>query len=365
MLTAAHDHVGHRGFYATNQLLIQQFWWPEMEKDVNWFIKTCHVCQERQKTMLKIKPVITHTPSIFQTLHTDVMHMTPASNGYKGPAFLATIKWLEQKYGIKGIRISPYNSQANGSIERPHWDVRQMLYKLLGQKNVHKWFWFLPYVMWADRVTIQKRLGCSLFFMITGANPILPLDVKEATWLVKPPTGVMSHEELIAFRAQALAKHRLHIEQMRGRIDQQKYEKLLRYEKDNEAVIKDYNFEPGDLVLVRNTLVEDNLDSKMKPRYLGPMIVIRRTRSGSYVVSEMNGAVWQNKVGAFRVVPYFARERIKVPDNILDLIDISEEGLAKIVNGPEDEFEPKRRDYALDKVHLDGGSDEEEDEANE
>ncbi|KDR64968.1 hypothetical protein GALMADRAFT_82465, partial [Galerina marginata CBS 339.88] len=268
MLTAAHDHVGHRGFYATNQLLIQRFWWPEMERDVNWFIKTCHVCQERQKTMIKIKPIITHTPSIFQTLHADVMHMTPASNqcGFiahgrcamtswmegralrkqdgrsigmwiwediicrwacivefvtdNGPAFLAAVRWLEEKYGIKGIRISPYNSQANGTVERPHWDVRQMLYKLLGEKNVHKWYWFLPYIMWADRITIRRRMGCSPFFMVTGAHPILPLDVKEATWLVKPPTGILTDDELIAFRAQALAKHKVHVDQMRKRIDQ-------------------------------------------------------------------------------------------------------------------------------------------------
>jgi len=38
--------------------------------------------------------------------------------------FKKAVKWLEEKYGIKGVIISPYNSQANGIIERLHWDLR-------------------------------------------------------------------------------------------------------------------------------------------------------------------------------------------------------------------------------------------------
>ncbi|EKM73207.1 hypothetical protein AGABI1DRAFT_18419, partial [Agaricus bisporus var. burnettii JB137-S8] len=46
-----------------------------------------------------------------------------------GAPFRKAVKWLEEKYGIRGVAISPYNSQANGTVERPHWDVRQMLFK--------------------------------------------------------------------------------------------------------------------------------------------------------------------------------------------------------------------------------------------
>ncbi|EKM73212.1 hypothetical protein AGABI1DRAFT_18416, partial [Agaricus bisporus var. burnettii JB137-S8] len=46
-----------------------------------------------------------------------------------GSPFRKAVKWLEEKYNIKGVAISPYNSQANGTVERPHWDLRQMLYK--------------------------------------------------------------------------------------------------------------------------------------------------------------------------------------------------------------------------------------------
>jgi len=48
------------------------------------------------------------------------------------------IKWLEEKYEIKGVIISPYNSQANGIVERLHWDLRQMLYKAT-KGDVKKW----------------------------------------------------------------------------------------------------------------------------------------------------------------------------------------------------------------------------------
>jgi hypothetical protein len=83
MMTAVHDYTGHRGFFSTKSLLTQWFWWPEMEKDIKWFVKPCGPCQERQLQLIRIPPQATHTPSIFEILHVDIMHMTPASNGCK------------------------------------------------------------------------------------------------------------------------------------------------------------------------------------------------------------------------------------------------------------------------------------------
>ena len=82
-----------------------------------------------------------------------------------------------------------------------------MLYKATS-RNLSKWYWFFHHVMWADRISIRKGLGCSQFFMVTGAHPILPLDIQEATWLVELPDKVLTRAELIGYRAQALAKHR-------------------------------------------------------------------------------------------------------------------------------------------------------------
>ncbi len=40
MMRSAHDLLGHRGFYATKSLLEQRFWWPELEWDVSWYVKS-------------------------------------------------------------------------------------------------------------------------------------------------------------------------------------------------------------------------------------------------------------------------------------------------------------------------------------
>ena len=400
MMTAVHDYTGHRGFFSTKSLLTQRFWWPEMERDIKWFVKTCGVCQERQLQLIRIPPRATHTPSIFEIIHVDIMHMTPASNGCKyivhgrdnltfwpearalrdekarsiahwlyedvlcrwgslhtivsdnGESFKAAVKWAKAKWGIAHITISPYNSRANGKIEKPHWDIRQMLYKATGRNNTSKWYWFLNSVLWADRVSIRKGTGCSPYFMVTGAHPILALDIKEATWLVEPPEGILSEEEHIGLRARALAKHRIHVEQMRKRIDLQKLKRLRQYEKDYKAVIKDFNFEPGDLVLMRHSEVESSLDKKMQPRYKGPMIVVARSKGGSYVLAEINGAVSQERVAKFRVLPYFARRKIEMPDGIFSVIDTSKEGVERILNLPDEENETLKRDYLFDDVRM-------------
>ncbi len=51
-------------------------------------------------------------------------------------------------------------------------------------------------VMWADCVTVRKRMGCSLFFAVTGVHPILLLHVLEVTWLVDYPGQILEDWEL-------------------------------------------------------------------------------------------------------------------------------------------------------------------------
>lgn len=119
---------------------------------------------------------------------------------------------------------------------------------------------------------------------------------------------------------------------MQRRVTLEKIERVRKYEVENTHLIEDLNFKPLDLVLVRNTIIENSLDRKMKPRYLGPMVVITRNRGGSYVLAELNGAVWQEKVVAFRVVHYHARNSITLKTSILEFIDLFKEGLAKLAD---------------------------------
>lgn len=394
IMKTCHDRLGHRGGYATNKLVAQRFWWPEMEGDITWYVKTCHICQVRQKMALELPPVVTHTPSIFQVLHADTLHMTPPSNGCSyiahgrcglsswmearalrkengrsigqwlfediicrwgslvkivtdnGSPYKKAVGWLAEKYGIKGVTISPYNSQANGVIERPHWDVRQMLYKAT-DGDVKKWYWHLHTVMWADRITVRKGTGCSPYFLVTGAHPTLPLDIIEATWLVKYPDRFISTEELIGLRAQALAKHVNHVEDIRQRVSKEKLNRALRLEQELKHRIKDFNLQSGSLVLMRNSAVEMSADRKMKARYLGPLVVIKKLKGGAYILAELDGSVLQNKVAAFRVVPYLARSKITLDTKIEELIDLSKEGLEKLVT---DETSPE----AMTDLDLEG-----------
>jgi len=83
-------------------------------------------------------------------------------------------------------------------------------------------------------------------------------------------------------------------------------------------------------VLVKNSAIELSADRKMKPCYLGPMVVIRCLKGGVFILAELDRAVWQNKVAAFRVIPYLARKEIPYNREVKQLLDAPEESICHL-----------------------------------
>ena len=399
LIAAAHDDVGHHGFYATNALLAERYWWPQMAHDISWFVRTCHLCQLRKTQHVQIPPTVAMPAPLFSKVYMDTMHLTPSA-GYKyivqgrcslthwpewemlrtetakslarfilnniiyrwgtlleivtdnGAPFVKAVDYLARKFHIKHIRISGYNSKANGIVERSHFDVRQALFKAC-DGNQTKWSSSAYSVFWAERVTVRRRMGCSPYFAATGTHPLLPFDIAEANYLLPPPDSILSTTDLIARRAIALQKRRPQLAKLTNDVYEARRKAAFIFEREHAHTIREYNFKLGDLVLIRNTAIEKALNRKMRARYLGPCIIISRNKGGAYIISELDGSVFDRPVAAFRVVPYFARTTIALPP--LDtLIDISSARLAQMENDTQqDPEEDDTEAHLVDPEHLD------------
>jgi len=66
-----------------------------------------------------------------------------------GTAFVAALDWLERRFSIWHIRISAYNSWANGIVKRQHYTIRESIVKAC-EGNISKWPSVTPYTFWAD-----------------------------------------------------------------------------------------------------------------------------------------------------------------------------------------------------------------------
>ena len=245
-----------------------------------------------------------------------------------GVPFVKALEYIEAKYHIKHIRISGYNSRANGIVERAHFDVREALFKA-ADGDPSKWSSVAYSVFWADRVTVRRRMGCSPYFAVTGTHPLLPLNIVKASYLLPPPESILSTTDLIARRAITLQKRRTQLAEIHSKVYEAWRKAAIKFEKEHANSIRDYNFKLGDLVLMRNTAIEKALNKKMKPRYLGPLIVISKNKGGAYIIAELDGTLFDRPIAAFRLVPYFARKRIALPP-LKDLLDISKERLDEL-----------------------------------
>ena len=110
-------------------------------------------------------------------------------NGYFGlfgvPAYLVSdqekaftghiITHLCDLYGVQKLRTSPYHAQTNGQVER----MNQMIIRMIGKLEEDKkacWFEHLPELLLVYNATCSTVTGYSLYYLLFGRRPRIPVD---------------------------------------------------------------------------------------------------------------------------------------------------------------------------------------------
>ena len=353
ILLHAHEKLGHRGIFAVKEIIGARFFWPNMRADIYHHIKSCHECQIRSLKRLEIPLTVSLPTVLFSKIYVDIMHMPPA-HGYKyivaakddlsgtseaAPLRAATAKNLAKffwefiycRYGapqnvitdngsevkeaferllkrlnIPQIRITPYNHHANGVVERGHFIIREALLKTCKDK-LTEWPHRLPEIVFADRVTTNRVTGFSPYQLLHATDPLLPLDIAEATFLVEEFRSGISTEELLKLRARQIAKYPDDLARAAETLRKARFTSKRNFEERFLKRLSHKVHQAGDLVLIRNVAIEMSHDRKHKQRYLGPYEVIGQTLKGNYLVKELDGTPLNYTYAAFRILPYISR----------------------------------------------------------
>jgi hypothetical protein len=362
ILLHAHEKLGHRGIFAVTAVVKARFFWIKMRNDIYHHVKSCHECQIRSVKRLEIPLTISMPTRLFAKIYIDIMHMPPAKgfsyivaakddlSGTSEAAALraATAKnlakffweYLYCRYGaplevvtdngpevkeafdallkrlnIPQIRITPYNHHANGVVERGHFIIREALLKTCKGK-LTDWPTHLPAIMFADRITVSRVTGFSPYQLLHATDPLLPLDLAEATFLVEEFRSGISTEELLILRARQISKHPEDVKRAAETLHKARFASKRQFEFRFLKKLATQKHKTGDLVLVRNTSVETSHSRKQEPRYLGPYEVAKRTVKGNYWLLELDRTPLRGgAIAAFRVLPYITRNHFFMQNN--------------------------------------------------
>lgn len=299
-------NLSHPGIRTTRKMVSSKFFWPNMNKDIGFWAKTCIQCQRAKvnrhtfaefqqfpvadrfrhihvdiigplptspegfKYCITIIDRCTHWPEAFPVQ--DITAETTAKIIYEGwiarygcPVKLTSdqgrqfesnlFAQLMKFLGIHKLRTTPYHPQSNGKVERWHRSLKSALSARLNGKS---WVAELPTVLFGLRAALRSDCSVSAAEMTFGQAIRLPSDFYD----------VSSREECDA--------HTL-VEQVRNAIDSYKPSKSI---KGNSRPF----FVHPDLQTCSHVFIrDDTVRRPLKPPYDGPYRVVSR-KSKDYLV---------------------------------------------------------------------------------
>lgn len=307
LLTLAHDDImygGHLGIKRTFRKLIR-FWWPQMHKDVENYVKSCDICQ-RFKNPVGLQPGYLHSipvSRIFEHVHIDLVG--PLKTTYRGNKYIVTAtdafsKWAfarplqgirtneiidfveqsiicihgkpeqiitdrgtqftssEWKKFVDGLGIehkltSPYHPQSNGIDERFNGTLVRML-RAYVDKYQEDWDEKLIWSLCNYNQTVHESTGYSPYQILHGLDPRSPL---------KPSRLTLDDTESLDDLRQSI---RLEVNQR----NESSQELQKRYYDRHR---REPNLYTGQLVYIRNHSAPLELTRKFYQKWHGPVMI--------------------------------------------------------------------------------------------
>ena len=188
---------------------------------------------------------------------------------------------LEEYCREQGIRLdlaSVAHPQSNGQVERSNGLILRGIRPRL-EVPLHRaagaWVEELPSVLWSLRTTPNRSTGYTPFFMVYGAEAILPSDILHDSPRVA--AYVEDDAELARQDALDLQEENRDLAAQRSAIYQQN---LRRY---HSRRVRHRSFREGDLVL----RLQQKKSHKLAPPWEGPFVISKALLNGAYYLLDM------------------------------------------------------------------------------